>query len=132
MLQSLELLVGIPQILVFNFVRRLNDLAVLPSRGKVLSEEVDRGRLTQVFLECLLRSLGHRNSSLSIVNQLLLKVQKLTLETWVRINHLTFRFYVAHGLEQAPISDLHQVSDDAGGRPRLPSITAVHQRAWSE
>ena len=74
MLQSLKLLVGIPQILVFNFVGRLNDLAVLPSRGKVLSEKVDRGRLAQVLLECLLRGLSYRNRSLSIVNQLLLEV----------------------------------------------------------
>ena len=132
MLQSLELLVGIAQILVFNLVAWLSDLAVLPSRGKVLSEEVDRRCLAQVLLECLLCGLSHRDRSLPIVHQLLLKVQQLALEAWVRVNHLTFRFHMAHGLEQAPISDLHQVGDDAGGRPRLPSIAVAQQRASSE
>ena len=125
MLQSLELLIGIAQILVFNLVARLSDLAVLPSRGKVLSQEVNRRCLAQVLLECLLRGLGHRYRSLPIVHQLLFVVQQLALEARVRVNHLTFRFHVSHGLKQAPISDLHQVGDDAGGRPRLPSIAVA-------
>ena len=85
-----------------------------------------------MLLECLLRGLSHRDRGLPIVHQLLLVVKELALEAWVRVNHLTFRFHMAHGLEQAPISDLHQVCDDAGGRPRLPSIAVAHHRAPSE
>ena len=90
MLQSLELLVGIPQVLVFSLVDRLSDLAVLPSRGKILSEEVDRRCLTQVLLECFLRRLSHRYRSLPIIHQFLLVVEKLALEARIRVDHLTF------------------------------------------
>ena len=85
-----------------------------------------------MLLECLLRGLSHRDRGLPIVHQLLLVVKELALEAWVRVNHLTFRFHMAHSLEQAPISDLHQVCDDAGGRPRLPSIAVAQHRASSE
>ena len=57
------------------------------------------------------------------MDQLLLKVEQLPLEAWVRIDAGASGLDIAHRLEQRPIILLHEVGDDTSGRPRLACIT---------
>ena len=52
---------------------------------------------------------SYSSGILPVIDHLLLKVQQLSLEARVGINHATPRFDEAHCLEEAPILLMHQV-----------------------
>ena len=81
-----------------------------------------------ILVECLCCA---RRAS-PIILHFLLIVEKLALEAWVRVDDAAFRLDVAHGLEQTPVSLMHQIGDDACGGARLPSVTVEQNKRSSQ
>ena len=93
--------------------------------GQALLQERYWRVMCKVLLLALVHSLGSGSRISAIVHHLLLEVQELALEAWIRVDHASFRFNIAHGLEQGPVLLMHQVGDDTGCRTRLSSVTVT-------
>ena len=132
--QSFELFISVSQVLVFRFITALFGLKSLSIQFSDLLEAIRT--LTQVLLkESYWRVIGQINlmvlrhgfsyssGILPVVDHLLLKVQQLSLEARVGINHATPRFDEAHCLEETPILLMHQVCNHTRCWSALPGVT---------
>ena len=133
-LQSFELLVGVPQIVVLRLVSLLR--AESGTAGvrlaQILLEELNRRVVGQMLLLLFLQRFSNDSGGLPVIDHLFLVVEELALEARVRVDDTPLRLDVAHGRKQTPVLLLHEIGDDAAGRSRLASVTVSRTKSSVE
>ena len=83
---------------------------------QVVLQEVQRTVLGEMLLMTFVHGVGEHDSAPARVDQLLFKVEKLSLEAWIRVDDRTASFHMTHCLEKRPILLLHQIGNHASCR----------------
>ena len=78
-----------------------------------------------MLLLTLIHFLGSCSRIPAVIHQFLFKVEKLALETGVRVDYTSLWLDKSHSLEKTPIPFMHQICYDTSRRAWLSSVTVT-------